>query len=187
MAITALPLTEENWDDFLAVMGPHGGDAGCFCMFNRMTSREFGQNQGEPNKQLMRSIVESGEVPGLIGYEGTIPVGWVSVAPRHVFGKLQRSPVAKPLDEREAWAITCFVIPKQHRNRGVATALIEEAVEYARAQGATLVEAFPVEPRHDRMPDIWAWMGLASMFEETGFVEVARRSETRPFMRRELA
>lgn len=186
MAISARPLTVDNWDDFLAVMGPHGGDAGCFCMFNRLTGREFGQNQGDSNRELMQTIVESGQVPGLIGYEGTVPVGWVSIGPRQVFGRLQRSRIAKPLDDREAWAITCFVIPKQHRGRGVATALIEAAVDYARENGATLVEAYPVEPRSDRMPDFWAWMGLASMFEQTGFQEVARRGETRPFMRREL-
>jgi hypothetical protein len=29
-------------------------------------------------------------------------------------------------------------------------------------------------------------MGFASMFEDAGFEEVDRRSETRPFMRREL-
>jgi predicted GNAT family acetyltransferase len=186
MATTVRPLTKENWEDFLSVMGPRGGDAGCFCMFNRMTGREFGLHQGEPNRELMRGIVESGEVPGLIGYEGAVPVGWVSVAPREVFGRLQRSPVAKPLDDRDAWAVTCFVIPKQHRGRGVAVAMLEGAVAYAKEKGATVIEGYPVEPRHDRMPDIWAWMGLASMFREAGFTEVARRSETRPFMRREL-
>jgi len=186
MAITTRPLTEDTWEDFLTVMGPRGGEAGCFCMFNRLTGREFGSNQGDGNRELMHRIVQSGEVPGLIGYEGPMPVGWVSVAPRRVFGRLQRSRVAKPLDEREAWAVTCFVIPRQHRNRGVATALLEAAVEYARSQGATLIEGYPVEPRADRTPDIFAWTGLASMFEHAGFAEVARRSETRPFMRREL-
>jgi hypothetical protein len=36
------------------------------------------------------------------------------------------------------------------------------------------------------MPDFWAWMGFPSMFESAGFEEVARRTETRPFMRKEL-
>lgn len=180
------PVTSETWDDFLTVMGPRGGDAGCFCMYYRLKSSEFADAQGEENKALMREIVDSGQVPGLIGYRDDDPVGWVQVGPREWYGRLQRSRVTKPLDDRPAWAITCFVIPKEHRRTGVASELLDGAVEYARTQGATLVEGYPMEPRRDDVPDFWSWMGFASMFRGQGFTEVARRSETRPFMRLEL-
>jgi GNAT superfamily N-acetyltransferase len=180
------PVTPETWDDFLAVMGPKGGDAGCFCMYYRQTSTEFDESKGDTNKALMKGIVESGLAPGLIGYRDGVPVGWVAVGPRDWYGKLGRSRVAKPLDERAAWSVTCFVIPKEYRGQGVATALLVKAVEFAQSQGATVIEGYPVEPRKGKMPDFWVWMGLASMFKDCGFVEVARRSETRPFMRKEL-
>ena len=64
--------------------------------------------------------------------------------------------------------------------------LLDAAVEFARSQGATAVEGYPIEPRSDHMPEIYAWMGLASMFEKSGFEEIARRSETRPLMRKVL-
>lgn len=180
------PLTPETWDDFLIVMGPSGGDAGCWCMFHKQTSKEYSASRGEKNKATIKALVDGGTVPGLIGYRDSEPVGWVAVEPREVYGRLDRSPVAKPLDDRPAWAITCFVVPKEHRGSGVATALLEAATEYAAGQGADLVEGYPVEPRKDRMPEFWAWMGFASMFENAGYEEVARRSETRPFMRKEL-
>ncbi|MGB8360388.1 MAG: GNAT family N-acetyltransferase [Acidimicrobiia bacterium] len=180
------PVTSQNWDDFLAVMGPKGGDAGCFCMFYRLKSSDFARTQGEANKRLMKEIVDSGTVPGLIGYRDGVPVGWVQVGPREWYGRLQRSRVTKPVDDRPAWAITCFVIPKEHRRAGVATELLEAAVEYARSKGAQLVEGYPMMPRTDDVPDFWAWMGFESMFASCGFTEVARRSETRPYMRREL-
>ena len=179
-------VTPETWDDFLAVMGPRGGDAGCFCMYYCQTSTEFEKSKGEANKALMKRIVDSGVVPGLIGYRDGVPAGWVAVGPRDWYGKLLRSRVAKRVDDREAWSVICFVVPKEFRGHGVATALLGEAVEFARSQGATVIEGYPVEPRKGRMPDFWAWMGFASMFEDWGFVEVARRSETRPFMRKEL-
>ena len=181
------PVTGETWDDFLEVMGPRGGDAGCFCMFYRQTTSEFNESRGEPNKALMKEIVDSGTVPGLIGYRDGTPVGWVQVGPRDLYGRLARSRATQPLDDRDAWAITCFVIPKEHRRTGVARELLEAAAEYAKGQGATVVEGYPVEPRRDEVPDFWSWMGFASMFESCGFEEVARRSETRPFMRLELA
>jgi GNAT superfamily N-acetyltransferase len=186
MDIEVRTLTPETWSDFVTVMGPNGGDAGCWCMFNRQTSREFAASRGDRNLAMMKAIVDSGEIPGLIGYLDGHPVGWVAVQPRDVYGRLGRSRVAKPIDDRPAWAVTCFVIPKPHRRAGVATALLEAAVRHAAEQGATLIEGYPVEPREDRIPDFWAWMGLASMFEQAGFDEVDRRTETRPFMRREL-
>ena len=167
-------------------MGPKGGDNGCWCMWNRQTSREFGELHGDKNKGLMRQLVDGGAETGLIGYREGEPVGWVSVAPRQDYGRLQRSRVTKPLDDRPVWSITCFVVPKQHRRSGVASELLEAAVGYVREQGGTLVEGYPVEPRTDDYADFWAWMGLGSMFATAGFDEVARRSETRPFMRREL-
>lgn len=186
MDIDVRPLGSDTWADFEAVMGPRGGSAGCWCMFNRQTSREFDAARGESNRASMRLLVNSGEVPGLIGYLDGVPVGWVAIQPRGVYGRLGRSRVAKPLDERPAWAVTCFVVPKHHRGKGVASALLTAACRYAAEQGATLVEGYPVEPRQDRMPDFWAWMGFASMFEGAGFEEVERRTETRPFMRKEL-
>ena len=69
---------------------------------------------------------------------------------------------------------------------GVAAALLDGAVEFARSNGAIALEGYPVEPRSDDMPGIYAWMGLASMFENAGFEEIARRSETRPLMRKVL-
>ncbi|MEN8114500.1 MAG: GNAT family N-acetyltransferase [Actinomycetota bacterium] len=186
MSFEVRPLTPENWDDFLTVMGPSGGDAGCWCMFNKQKSKEYSASRGAKNKTTMKALVDSGTVPGLVGYRDGEPVGWVAVEPREVYGRLSRSRVAKPLDDRPAWAVTCFVVPKQHRGSGVATALLKAATRYAADQGADLVEGYPVEPRKDRMPDFWAWMGFASMFEAAEFEEVARRTETRPFMRREL-
>ncbi len=46
------------------------------------------------------------------------------------------------------------------------------------------VEGYPVEPKKKPMPPVFAAMGLASAFRQAGFKEQARRSDTRPIMRR---
>jgi hypothetical protein len=61
--------------------------------------------------------------------------------------------------------------------------LLKAAVQYARGQGARIIEGYPVEPKKGRMPDAFAWIGLPSSFRKAGFVEVLRRSPTRPIMR----
>jgi len=61
--------------------------------------------------------------------------------------------------------------------------LLKAALDYVRDCGGSIVEGYPVEPRKSSIPDLFAYHGLASMFRSAGFKEVARRSETRPFMR----
>ena len=187
MKLDIHPATQDRWGDVAELFGPSGALAGCWCIWNRQTSREYEEHKGDANRRALEELVAAAEVPGLLAYEEGTPVGWVSVGPREVFSRLDRSRVTKPLDETPVWSVTCFVVHRDHRGRGVARALLDAAVAYAHGQGATVVEGYPVvEPRGDEMPPIYAWMGLASMFRGAGFEEVARRSETRPFMRKVL-
>lgn len=184
--LTIHPVTPDRWEDVVELFGPNGAYGGCWCMYNRQTTREYEESKGDANRRKLRELVADGRIPGLLAYREGSPVGWVSVAPREEYGRLQRSPVNKPVDDLPVWSITCFVIARRHRGEGIATALLTGAVDYARDRGAVAVEGYPVEPRRDEMPDIYAWMGLASMFARAGFEEIARRSETRPLMRRML-
>jgi ribosomal protein S18 acetylase RimI-like enzyme len=152
-------------------------------MWNRQSNREFEECKGKANRESLRAIVLAGRVPGLIAYSDQTPVGWVSVGPRSDFARLQRSRITKPIDDLPVWSITCFVIDRHHRRQRVATELLAAAVNHARSNSAVAVEGYPVEPRKDTMPEIYAWMGVASMFVDAGFEEVARRSEHRPVFR----
>lgn len=180
------PVTPGRWDDFETLFGERGACGGCWCMWFRLKRSEFEKQKGEDNRLAMKAIVESGEVPGILAYTGSEPVGWCSVAPREAFGVLQRSWVLKPVDDQPVWSIVCFFVAKPYRRRGLMGKLIEAAVAYAAAQGAKIVEAYPVEPKKAETPDVFAYTGLASTFRKAGFVEVARRSETRPIMRRSV-
>jgi GNAT superfamily N-acetyltransferase len=81
------------------------------------------------------------------------------------------------------WSIVCFFIEKKYRNKGLSVQLLRAAIEYVKGQGARVLEGYPVEPKKDKMPAAFAWTGIASAFKKVGFVEVTRRSETRPIMR----
>ena len=106
-----------------------------------------------------------------------------SVAPREEFGRLQRSPILRPIDNQPVWSIVCFFIDCRHRGQDVATALLRAAVRYAAERGAKIVEAYPVDTGTGRTRDAYAYVGTKARYEKAGFREVARRSETRPIMR----
>jgi GNAT superfamily N-acetyltransferase len=183
--LRVVPLTMDRWDDFERLFGPRGACGGCWCMTPRLTAAEYEKNKGAGNRSAMRKLVRSGKrAPGLLAYLGRTPVGWCSIEPRESFGRILRSRILEPVDGEPVWSIACFFIAKEHRRRGLSVALLEAAVRYARSRGARVVEGYPVEPRRDPMPEVFAYTGVAAAFRKAGFEEVARRSPTRPIMRR---
>jgi GNAT superfamily N-acetyltransferase len=155
-------------------------------MWWRLKRSEFERQKGEGNRLALKAVVEAGEAPGLLAYADGEPVGWCSVGPREAYPVLDRSPVLKRVDDRPVWSVVCFYVSPEWRERGVMMRLLAAAAEYAREQGATIVEGYPKDTP-GRAPDLFLFTGLMSAFERAGFVEVARRSKTRPIMRLEVA
>ncbi len=177
------PATPGRWGDLTRLFGPNGAYGNCWCMWWRMGSKDFDRTAPGRKRAALRSMVREGRVPGLLAYHNGHPVGWVSVAPREEFGRLERSPTLKRVDDRPVWSIVCFYIDRRHRGEGVARALIDAAVDHARRGGARLVEGYPVDPAVRDYPAAEAYTGVVPIFEEAGFREVARRGK-RPIMRK---
>jgi GNAT superfamily N-acetyltransferase len=185
--VTVRPATTDRWDDVVAVFdGP--GDAGrCWCQWffrGVVADREH----AAANRAALRSQL-SGGPPGVLGYLDGEPSGWCAVAPRPGYTRLTRSPLLRdvpepPLDDPSVWAVTCFVVRRTARRRGLSSALLAGAVDLALAGGASLVEAYPVDPAV-RRPSGAAelYHGVLSVFLRGGFTEVARPQPARPVVR----
>jgi len=188
MKLTVHPLTPKRWPDLEALFNAKGCSVarGCWCMYYRRSGSRgplpAGTTRAQANRAELKALLASGEPPGLIGYRGKVPVGWVSLGPRDDYAKLQRSPVMKAVDERPVWAVVCFVVPSRYRGQGVARALLDGAIAYARKRGVALLEAYPVD-KPARSDDDSMWFGAKSMYDAAGFEEVARRKPTRPIVR----
>ena len=180
------PVTTGEWPDMQGLFGPNGADGGCWCMWWRIKRSEFDRSHGEPNRRAMEAIIRSGEVPGLLAYLDTEPIGWCSVAPREAFPVLDRSPVLKRVDDQPVWSIVCFYIAPRYRSAGLTRLLIDAAVDYARSRGAAIVEAYPVDPETSKVDPAEAFTGLIDTFRKAGFKEVARRSKRRAVLRLDI-
>jgi len=106
----------------------------------RLSRAEFERNKGVRNKQTFRRIVASREPTGVLAYSADKAIGWCAVAPRKAYGRLANSRLLQPVDDRPVWSVSCFYIAGPYRGTGVARALLEAAVAYARRRGARIVE-----------------------------------------------
>ena len=182
-ALECYPVTPDRWHDLEKLFGERGACAGCWCMYWRMARSEFKAKSGAGTKRALKKLVASGHTPGLLAYTGGEPIGWCCVAPREEFPVLERSRILKRVDDEPVWSVVCFFVARPRRRQGVTVKLLTAAVEYAKQQGAKIVEGYPIEPKQDSVAAVFIYTGIASAFRKAGFKEVLRRSETRPIMR----
>jgi len=178
------PLTPEKWADVEQLFGQRGACGGCWCMSWRLARSDFVRQRGEMNRKALKGLVYSGKIPGILAYSEGQPIGWCAVAPREAFPRLKGSRILRQVDDKPVWSVVCFFVAKAFRGKGMSVRLLDAALNHVRRQGGNIVEGYPVEPNRDWRPsDPFVYTGLASAFRRAGFVEVCRRSRTRPIMR----
>ena len=194
-ALEIHPLTAERLPDLATLFGQGGDPKWCWCSFFRLRNVDFKGATATSNRSVLERAVTTtaadGRAPGLVAYRDGEAIGWVSLGPRDDYARLQNSRVLAPIDEKPVWSIVCFVVARRARKRGVATALLDAAIEYAAEHGATLLEGYPVDTASGRIPSANAYKGTLSMFERAGFQLAERRranraSAERPIVRRSV-
>ncbi len=166
-------------EDFVALFESRGGPKNCWCMVWRATAEEAKRTDGASRKAAFTRRVRQGLPVGILGYLDGKPIAWCSIAPRRTYRNL--GGVAEALDEN-VWSLACFFVTRQYRGQGMTVRLIGAAVEHARARGATVVEAYPVDPDSPS----YRFMGFVASFKKAGFVEVGRAGTRRRVMRLQL-
>ncbi len=182
--VSTRPLTRKDWPIIDRLFGPNGACGGCWCMLWRAKQggKAFEASKGEPNKRAFKKLVAGGQVFGALAFREDEAVGWCSVGPRADFPGLERSRVLQTDWRDTTWSVTCFYIPTRWRHRGVAVALLREAVNVARDNGATELEAYPVTPYQsggNEIPGAFAWTGVQPLFEKLNFRPLERPEQTR--------
>ncbi len=170
------PVDETTRADFEALFAAPGAPKYCWCMVWRRTSAEAKNHDGPSRKRQMMGRIAAGVPVGLIAYNGGRPVAWVSIAPRETYRNLG-GPAA--VTSEVIWSIVCFFVPRKLRGQGMTGRLIAAAADYARKNGATVVEAYPV----DSAAPSYRFMGFVPVFERAGFTEVGRAGKRRHVMR----
>ncbi len=176
--LTFHPVDASRWADMVRLFEARGSPKSCWCMLWRATPEEARHTDGASRKAAMAARVAAGVPVGLLGYLDGEPVAWCSVAPRSTYRRLVRD--GNP--DAGVWSIACFFVVRRLRGQGVVRRVLQAAVDHARAAGAAIVEAYPVDPDSHS----YRFMGFVPVFEEAGFVEVGRAGIRRHVMRLRL-
>jgi GNAT superfamily N-acetyltransferase len=152
------------------------------------------------NRREKRGLVKRGRAHGILVYANGEPVGWCQYGPREELARIDSNRNYRGLAPEQGsmnlWRITCFVVDRKHRRRGVAAAALRAALESITKKGGGLIEAYPLIAwdklrrseirRRGRVPSFGnvSTHGTVSMFERQGFKAVAPFGILNVLMRR---
>jgi len=180
MSAEILEATHELFDDVESALTGGGDGSTCQCQWWTLTNADFQRTEVDNRAELLRVQLAATPSPGLIAYVDGEPAAWVRVGPRTDLQRWVRTKAItalteEPLDDPEVWAISCFSVRKEHRGKGLNRRLLDAAIDHARANGARVIEAYPVDPTAGRKkPSNDLYHGVLSTFEAAGFEIVGR-------------
>ncbi|WP_203433452.1 GNAT family N-acetyltransferase [Jiangella asiatica] len=192
--LTVVPANEASWDDLQAVLGTADYAARCQCQRLKVAGWIWRDSTHEERVAMLRVQTACGvsgapATSGLVGYVDDEPAGWVAVEPRPAYPKLRGSRLPwsgrdEDKDDDGVWAVTCMIVRKGYRGRGLTYPLARATVDYARDRGARALEAYPMITQPGK-EITWGELnvGARQVFEEAGFTEVSHPTPRRVVMR----
>jgi GNAT superfamily N-acetyltransferase len=170
------PVTPATIADLERFSGAYGKFRYCSCLRWRLRSSQFRDAPDRPG-QLAGLVTDSRPV-GVLAYRDGEPVGWCSVAPRESYAAISVSTTIPSLPGTGVWAVTCFFLAPGERRQGLRPQLLAAACDYASAQGAEIIEAYPWPGGAS-----YRYMGTRALYADAGFTDVRGPAGLRPVMR----
>jgi GNAT superfamily N-acetyltransferase len=196
--LTIFPANQASWADLQAIFGTTDYPSKCYCQHFKTRDCHWSSLTDEDRRSRLREQTncddpQASSTSGLVAYLDQEPVGWVAVEPRTAYPRLPRvrtvwSGRHEDKADDNVWAVTCFVVRKGYRKRGITYALAAAAVGYARQQGARALEGYSMitEPGKEIT---WGelYVGARQVYADAGFKEVSHPSPRRVVMRIDFA
>lgn len=193
-SLRIVPANEASWEDLQAIFNMRDYAGRCRCQRFKVAGWVWRDTTYEERIALSQTQTACGKpdaaaTSGLVAYVNGEPAGWVAVEPRTAYPKLRTSRVPwsgrdEDKDDGSVWAVTCFVVRKGYRGRGLTYVLARATVDHARERGARALEGYPMITQPGK-EITWGEMhvGARQVFEEAGFAQVNRPTVRRVIMR----
>ena len=192
--LTIVPANEASCDDLVAIFGTTDYACRCQCQRFKVVGWFWRDTTLEERTSMLQAQTACGDpnaaaTSGLVGYVDGEPAGWVAVEPRTAYPKLRTSRIPwkgrdEDKDDDGIWAVTCFVVRKSYRGRGLTYPLARATIDFARDRGARALEAYPMITQPGK-EITWgeAHVGARQVFEDAGFEQITHPTARRVVMR----
>lgn len=162
---------------------PAWRDCYCFDTHQTESDEEAAMRTAADNRRDMSASIQQGKVTALLAFAGNQPVGWCNYGETtHLAGVMKRFKL-EPAGLEGVGSVACFVIASPYRGHGVASKLLDAAIERLRARGLRAIEAYP--PRGGDDSPQSNFRGPLSMYVRAGF-EPYRELDRYVVMRKRL-
>ena len=176
MSIEVRPAQIGRFADVAIMLGPKNPDSSvCWCLSHRLDSKTNRALVGRARGAYVKKLCSRAVAPGVLAYDDAEVVGWAAVAPRSELA-FARSTKIPHVDQLPVWSVWCIRVRPGHRGKGISHALLKGAVAYARSQGASAIEGYPVDNRGKKVDLTMAYVGTRKLFEDAGFTKAADTS-----------
>ncbi|MDQ1744623.1 MAG: hypothetical protein QOE23_2962 [Pseudonocardiales bacterium] len=191
--VRIVPANQASWDDLSAIFSADYA-ARCLCQRFKVPGWIWRDTTQDERAAALcaQTACDTPDAPatsGLVAYVEDQPAGWVAVEPRPAYPKLRGSRIpwagrAEDKDDDGIWAVTCFVVRKGYRGRGLTYPLARATVDFARGRGARALEAYPMITQPGK-EITWGELhvGPRQAFAEAGFREISHPTARRVVMR----
>ncbi len=155
----------------------------CYCRFWDDPSDpegESGSDRRERYRSLVTQLIQSGRHRGFLAYADGRVVGWCNAKARLAYTMPRRIAQTPTSDADRVGSTVCFIVAKDHRGKGVASALLDAACASFRRDGLSIAEGYPTTapasgPYADQIP--WSahhHTGPLEMYLRAGFAVSAQ-------------
>jgi GNAT superfamily N-acetyltransferase len=196
--LTIVPANHATWADLTAIFS--ASDSGrCNCQRFKTRGWFWDQATDEQRRAQLRDQAncddpDAASTTGLVAYLTGVPVGWVAVELRTEYPRLLGLPTVwrgRPGEDKQddsVWSVTCFVVRRGYRRRGLTYALAAATVGYAKENGARALEGYAMRTQPGK-EITWGELhvGAVQVFADAGFTEVSSPSVRRAVMRIDFA
>lgn len=189
--ITTEVATTARWDDVQHALTGGGDGASCQCIWPVLSNKDWNETDLAQRTEMFRAEIDEGPPPGIIAYVDGDAAGWIRIGPRTKQARIPRTRIIaaatpEPFDDESVWAVTCFVVRREHRGSGLNAELLRAAVDFARESGARLIEGYPVDTGGDKKRTNDLFHGTVSTFLAAGFTATAELKPGRALVSLEL-
>ncbi len=148
----------------------------CYCCYNYITDDSV-----VDTRELCQELIRKEKLKGFLAFENDIPVGWCNCDVITNYPKIMMNPNADKLSD-DTVAVVCFTIDPNKRRKGIATKLLEEAMQFYKSKGFKWIEASSMK---NSLLESENYIGPKNLYDKKGF-EVVGESDRFLVLRKEL-